>query len=202
MPTGYTAGVADGTIADFNAFVMGCARAFGALILMRDDPMDASIPERFEPSSFYANRLAEARGRLEMLEAMTPEQAQVARDKAHDEAVAGWKRREVNRVETRNRYQAMLAQVVQWEPPTLEHQELKTFMIDQLHQSIEFDCSSEYDTRPVTPPAEQWLSEQRQTARRDRERYLVEHAKEVERTEGRNRWIQALRDSLSQTTVA
>ena len=47
MPTGYTAPIKDGI--SFNDFMWGCARAFGALIMMRDDPPGTPIPERFEP---------------------------------------------------------------------------------------------------------------------------------------------------------
>jgi hypothetical protein len=50
MPTGYTAAVADGTITEFPDFAMQCARAFGTLVLMRDEPQDAAIPEKFEPA--------------------------------------------------------------------------------------------------------------------------------------------------------
>lgn len=57
MPTGYTAGVKDGTVTDFKAFVMQCARAFGALIDMRDDPSDVPIPKSFAPSSYGKNIL-------------------------------------------------------------------------------------------------------------------------------------------------
>lgn len=51
MPTGYTAAVEDGTITEFDDFAWQCARAFGALIMMRDDPMSAPIPQKFEPTA-------------------------------------------------------------------------------------------------------------------------------------------------------
>ena len=44
MPTGYTYDLYDGKDIEFPDFVMKCARAFGALIEIRDDPMDAAIP--------------------------------------------------------------------------------------------------------------------------------------------------------------
>jgi hypothetical protein len=49
MPTGYTAPIADGMT--FEQFALGCARAFGALVTMRDEPSDAPIPERLEPDT-------------------------------------------------------------------------------------------------------------------------------------------------------
>jgi hypothetical protein len=40
MPTGYTAGVADGTITEFREYALLCARAFGACIMLRDEPVE------------------------------------------------------------------------------------------------------------------------------------------------------------------
>jgi len=62
MPTGYTAGVQDGKITEFSDFALNCARAFGALITMRDDPQDTPIPEKFEArTSYYDERLENAK---------------------------------------------------------------------------------------------------------------------------------------------
>jgi hypothetical protein len=197
MPTGYTAGVADGTISDFQTFALRCARAFGATILMRDDPMDAPIPDEFQPSSFYADALSAAKEKLANLKSLTSAEAEASRDAAHRESLASWERRVAERTETRNRYQEMLAQVVQWEPPTAEHLELKTFMVKQLRESIDFDCSDSYDERPNVTPVTEWLVQQTDRAARDVERYAAEHAKELERTASRNAWVKALRESLS-----
>jgi len=62
MPTGYTYPVVEGKITEFSDFALSCARAFGALITMRDDPHDTPIPETFEPSDYNAKKLAEAPG--------------------------------------------------------------------------------------------------------------------------------------------
>lgn len=61
MPTGYTAAVCDGKITEFPAFALQCARAFGALITMRDDAMNAPIPEEIKPdTSYYDKNISEA----------------------------------------------------------------------------------------------------------------------------------------------
>ena len=59
MPTGYTAGVATGEIKDFKTYALQCARAFGACIMLRDEPMSDEIPE-FKPSDHYEKSLAKA----------------------------------------------------------------------------------------------------------------------------------------------
>ena len=45
MPTGYTSGVATGEIKDFKTYALQCARAFGACIMLRDEPMSDEIPK-------------------------------------------------------------------------------------------------------------------------------------------------------------
>jgi len=50
MPTGYTLDLYDGKNITFKEFVMKCAGAFGALISMKDESLDAPIPEHLEPS--------------------------------------------------------------------------------------------------------------------------------------------------------
>ena len=45
MPTGYTADIQDGKITTLREYALSCARAFGALIMMRDDPHDAPIAD-------------------------------------------------------------------------------------------------------------------------------------------------------------
>ena len=59
MPTGYTDLINNGCT--FNEFVMGCARAFGATIDMRDEPLGAEIPEKFELSDYHSAKIDEAK---------------------------------------------------------------------------------------------------------------------------------------------
>ena len=70
MPTGYTAKLMDGG-QTFQDFIMRCARAFGALVEMRDSPNDTPVPEKFEPSDYHANCLRESHEKLARLKDMT-----------------------------------------------------------------------------------------------------------------------------------
>lgn len=193
MPTGYTASVHDGEVA-FPDFVMGCARAFGALVMMRDDPADAEIPDEFEPSTHYSEALATAKARLDELVHLTPDDAERAARTAYDEAHARWLDSQRAALAVRLRYEAMLDQVRAWVPPSNEHQGLKDFMVSQLEDSIVFDCS------PTDPPTVRagvaWLADELDRARRDVTYYEGEARKEIERAEGRTRWVRQLRESL------
>jgi len=200
MPTGYTADVGDGKVTDFATFAMQCARAFGALITMRDESSSAQIPDEFVPSGYNAKRLAEAKAELARLQALTVDQQTAEADAAHQSAVASWDRYEDDKVAKRARYEAMLAYVKAWEPPTADHAEMKKFMRDQLTESIRFDCGPSYGARPVPQTRSKWYDDAMSKARRDIEYHETEHAKEVERAKSRTTWVKALRASLVSTS--
>ena len=193
MPTGYTAQIADGIT--FKQYALSCARAFGALILMRDDPSDAPIPERFEPSNWNAQRLQEASDRLAQLRLMSPADADAAARAEHAKAVEDYDKRAEERSQLRKKYEAMLEQVVAWKAPTADHVEYKSFMEKQIRESIDWDCR-EYSDRPSLQAGTEWIATAMAKAERDIAYHTKEDAAERTRTEGRNSWIKALRDSL------
>lgn len=63
MPTGYTAAITDKDIS-FEQFVWDCARAFGALVLQRDDAIGSPI-KLPEPSPYNRDRLVEIKSEIE-----------------------------------------------------------------------------------------------------------------------------------------
>lgn len=206
MPTGYTAEIHDGKPITFPEFVMNCARAFGALALMRDDPADAVIPDEFKPrTDYHDEQLVKHRAELARLEVMTPEQIV----NAHADVRAGELRERtkdaVKNRDMRARYRAMLAEVEAWEPPTPDHVGLKEFMVKQITESIDFDCreGTEFlwprlsDDDPAV-----WYEAQIAEAKRGITYATEERAKEIERAEQRTSWVRALRDSLPVEAVA
>lgn len=198
MPTGYTADVKDGTLTDFATFAMRCARAFGALIDMRDDAMDAPIPTEFKSSSYHQEELAEARAELARLKRMTTLRADIEASKAHTAAMADWNRMGTARKKTRERYESMLARVRAWQPPSAEHAELKRFMESQLTESIQFDCGDTVDWKPKPMNGAAWLAQRIERAEKDVAYHEKALAEETKRAADRSRWVQQLRDSLSE----
>jgi len=195
MPSGYTSEIANGIT--FERFALGCARAFGALIIMRDDPKDAPIPEAFEPSPHYAQWLRAAEAERDRLREMTNDQIRDAAAQAHKTAHAKWKKRKAEREDLRQKYETMLAQARAYVPPSPEHVEFKNFMVSQIEQSIAFDCDKRWDNEPQPVDHMEWHRKQTEEAVRKVAQYAEEHAKEIERTNQRNTWIRLLRESLS-----
>lgn len=193
MPTGYTSVIAEG--ATFEQFAWTCARAFGALIEMRDDPMDKPIPDRFEPSPYYAEKIAKAEEELFDAERLTVADATRLARQEYDEALAGNERRRVESAQLETQYRDMIAKVRAWSPPSPDHVQLKEFMIEQLQQSIEHDCFV-YETPAPPLDGGVYIARKVERLRADLARYREHHAEEVERTNTRNEWIRLLRGSI------
>ena len=194
MPTGYTLDLYDGKDITFEEFVLKCARAFGALIDMRDEPMDAPIPERFEPSDYHLKELEKAKRRLKEIRKWNEEKAEQEAERTYREAL---KEREEfikkNKL-IRKRYEDMLSKVQKWKPPTIEHASLKQFMIQQLLESIEFDCF--VPEMPQRLSGEEYREQQIKKALSDIEYHEKEYTEEVNRVYERNKWLLSLRESL------
>ena len=201
MPTGYTSGVAEGKVTTFEEFALLCARGMGALIMMRDDPLGAEIPE-FQPSPFYAEAAAEQRERLAKLEAASDDDIRAAIAEETTKVLQHRTETKQRSDETRKRYENMLGKVFLWNPPTPDHEGLRNFMEQQLRDSIKWDCHEGADIERWHALPTQDVAEYRERkVARCREliaNYDKEYAEEVERTNQRNAWVRQLRESLAQ----
>jgi hypothetical protein len=196
MPTGYTADVQSGKITTLAEYAMICARAFSACVMMRDDPLGPEIPE-FEPSTHCRDEMEKAKADLAAWQGMTETQRieMQAREYAETVKYAEEQIAEIN--EQRRRYESMLAKAMAFVPPTSEHEGLARFMVDQLEDSIRFDCDTKYwDEMKRTIPFDEW--QQRTTGRllRDVEFYADEWQKEQQRTRSRNKLVRALKQAV------
>lgn len=193
MPSGYTSTLHDGE-QSFPDFALTCARAFGALITLRDESIDAPIPDTIEPSTWAAEQAEKDRARIAEIEAWTEVEADDAAHRAWHSAWTRWNEQRIKTEARRARYQAMLTQVRAWQPPTAEHVEMKRFMVDQLTESLRWDC---YETaEPTEMTGTEYALAEVDRARRDLARHLDDQEQENERAAGRTAWIQALRQSL------
>lgn len=142
MPTGYTAGILDGTIKDFNGFAKLCIRAFGATMHMRDDSFDVEY-KKAEPGDYYSTQLEKAKQDLIDIEKLTDSEII---DKQKSDLLKS-KNRHIKYIEDAKLNEAKLNSILKdvstWIPPTDNHKEIKNFMINQINETIKFDCSHE-----------------------------------------------------------
>jgi hypothetical protein len=200
MPTGYTAAIKDGIT--FEEYALGCARAFGALVLMRDEPSDAPIPEKFEESDYHTLKLVELAAREQEILNMTAEQIESA-------ALESWNKAEAHRTSRleesralRSKYEAMLESVDAWASPSPDHDKYKAFMRSQIEESIQWDCDEGCYANPAAKQSgADWAIDQLTEIARQTVCHTKEHAAEVERTNKRNEWIRLVRESFRQPTM-
>jgi hypothetical protein len=182
MPTSYTAAIADDI--SFNDFVMGCARAMGALISMRDSPSDAVIPEWFVPSAYHKVEASNCFEQINVLCKMPIDELEKTAFESYSAELAARADAIRGKDLLRHKYSAMLEQVNAWETPTPDHLEFKSFMVDQINTSLIFDCDDSYYKEQVP-------------LQKSHKYHLEEQSKEVDRTERRNLWLRQLRESLA-----
>jgi len=196
MPTGYTAKLMEEG-QTFQEFTLGCARAFGALISMRDDPSDAQIPDEFAPSGYHEERLAEVQEELAGLRAMSLEEKIAFGHTEKDNDLASTKNSLERELEQNGRIDEMAEQVKAWCPPTSEHQRLKIFMLQQLeisYNSMKY-LRDRLGAIADKLPIDYYVSAVAQ-AERDITYHAEEHAKEVQRANERTAWVRQLKESL------
>ena len=194
MPTGYTDNIYSGKPVSFRQFALGCARAFGALIEMRDAPQDAPIKLN-EVSDYSLKTVEKAKLKLAGLAAITSETAEKNAEAEYKVKLQTYQKQQIEQANLKARYEAMLKEVEQWNPPTPEHKGLHQLMSEQLISSISYDaCFTQ--TPPVRDTGKQWLTAQIASSKQVVDIYTKAYAEEVELTENRNRWITDLLDSL------
>ena len=195
MLTGYTAKIKDGI--GFEKFVLQCARAFGTLVTMREDSVDAEIPDEFQPSDYYQKALIKAQAGLMKAKKLTLKDAARRAEEDYQNNLEKYEKRSAEKRDLKNKYTIMLGKVKSWQPPTPDHFGLKSFMIKQIEKSIDFDCGGNYDKPPRLKMVHEWLQEQIDNLLWDVQYYSEELRKEIERCNERTSWVKALKNSLS-----
>lgn len=199
MPTGYTAAVQDGSILKFSDFAMICAKAMGACVTLRDESIDAPLPAKFEPQTEHHQKSgAKSQKKLLALENLSTEDIVIQASLHYKNGIKEYAKSNDKAELHRLRYKKMLEEVQAWDPPTDDHWGLREFMIEQLEESIKFDCDSALQYPERLTPTE-WHNKELEAAASDVEYHNRAIAEEISRVNTRNAWIGALRTSLKDT---
>lgn len=203
MPTGYTAGIIDGTIKDFKQYAIQCIRAFGAAIHMRDD--DIEIP--YEPrkvNTYHQERALEAITNKGKLENTSNEQLIEQKKKELEESLQYHETELIKTREIRDKLQKMLDTALIWVSPTEEHDEYKKFMIQQLESTIKHDGDDSYHVKGIADTyialknltADKIRSEKLEMLEYNIEYHTKEWEKEQNRVSDANKWVEDVLNSL------
>lgn len=194
MPTAYTADVVNGTMTDFRAFALRCAREFGACIMQRESPMDEP-PALRQVDPYYRTAIDTARAEMAAFVALSADEHRQRCANENARARAAWEARNDDKRRVRERIDNMLDRVARWAPPTSEHEGLKSFMVQQLTETRRWD-GEVWGVPPVDRTTVDYISETLDMLRRSVDRAEKALAEEEARCARQNAWIQALYASL------
>lgn len=148
MATGYTEGILNGKINTFKDFALKCVLAFGASIHLRDETGDVKYRSA-EPTDYHKKAIQDAKKELNRIENLTDDEiinSHIKTLKADKERCL----REIEKIKKdREKLEDILAKAENFVPPTQEHEEFRQFMINQLKQTIEFDCNTDFYDREI-----------------------------------------------------
>ena len=198
MPTAYTAPIADGI--SFKEYAMGCARAFGALIDMRDEPQNAEIPEAFEASTYHKDAIEKESMELKELLAMDHATAAAKARESHQKHIDHHTESVAKGEALDAKYNAMMAKVEAYKSPSSDHDNFKKFMADQIKESIRFDCRWNYHRELIESAklmsGAEWILSEKKRLEESIEYHRKNQAYDNERNRQRNEWVRLLRESL------
>lgn len=199
MPSGYTEGVASGKITEFKEYALLCARAFGACISLRDEPLSSEIPE-FKVDDYYLNQAKETEEKIASLLSMTQQDKEENFNKYVSDIVKSAEENLSEKKIIKQRYEKMLEQARNFDPPSSNHYNYKSFMIEQLQNSIQWDCSDDYYldqiNRVKSLSLEEWFKSQLIIAQSDLDYYKEQLEEEQDRVNKNNLWVKQLKESL------
>jgi hypothetical protein len=201
MVTAYTADLYEGDVS-FQDFVVRCARAFGPLWAMQDQPLTAPIPEKFEPSGYHFRELAFAQAELAQIEGWDDAEADRRAQLAYDRKLRLDEEYLVNIATRQQRYVDMLDRVKDWTPPTADHAELKRFMVKQLEGSIDSDYGQDYPSPPQRQTGVEYKKQQLDSALRNISYHTEGDQRERQSAEDRTKWVGALLQNLAEYSGA
>jgi hypothetical protein len=199
MPTGYTSEIGTKDNLTFKEFTLKCARAFGACIHQRDDSSN-TLPKKQEVDKYHLDELNSA---IKKLKNFKKTSKKVLRQKMERDFLKRNKELLISIEKThalQNKYKLMLKKVNNWIPPSTEHDGLKKFMIEQIAESIKWDCSTSYQEEGLSREKESFEEHyvaELKSLEDDIKYHEKKYNEDVERTNKANRWIEELYNSLN-----
>ena len=202
MPTGYTAGIIDGTTKDFKEYAKHCERAF--TIHLRDEPFHSEYKPR-TPSDHHTKAITKAKETLkeiEVLEYTTIVERERLRLldslKYHKEGI------EKNK-QTKAKLDKFLLEAKAFKAPTEKHKGIAEFMVTQIEETIKFDCNNTYHKDELERVEKQLLNidadnvrgDLKTQATKDLAYHTKEHEAELKRCRESNKWHEDFINALT-----
>ena len=203
MPTGLTAEIYEGKNTSFRRFALRCVTQFGGGYQASnygesDLPLDKAPV--MDASNYHLKQLAAATKELEKWKRLkeNPEEAEAAHNEVLEKRRQEAKTCNEHRADHLRNYEDMLTRVKCWHPDE-RYANIKEFMIKQLEDSIEHDCSYYGPSQEsLEETTEQWLKVNIDCCEWDINYHEKAFADEVKRIEETNKFLQGFYESLDE----
>lgn len=199
MPSGYTEGILSGTINDLNDFIWMCARGFGAFITQKDNIDEPPILKE-KPNPYYKNKIKQLLNEQQKYNEYTDNDWQKEYFKYIEDQLKDIDNNIKEKIESKEKYENILNQVKEWIPPNENFHKLKSFMINQIEESIDFDCNTSFWQERKNKISNLKLEQYKRNVLNDINESLISNKEyydeEVQRVKERNQWKQQLIESI------
>ena len=200
MPTGLTYKIQDGSNMSIRSFVLDCVKQFGAGYFAseqgtKDLPLDKAPV--LQPSNYYTESLADAEFEYNnwLEEKKDPEKLKsmyLDEMKYHEKNNIEYRKKSA---EVKINYLKMLEKVNSLELYDEDYKPLKDFMVKQLNDSIDYDCS-DYVPSENYPNFEEWIKAKEESLKSTINYYKENLEKEEKRIEDYNKYFRKLYEIL------
>jgi hypothetical protein len=199
MPSRCTAIIQEG--GTFKEFALKCARSFGPLYTLRDEPSNIPIPDVIKPNTYHLKQIEEYKKELDFFSNTTDSELEILLDSEFEESYKSHTNALKENRELRSRYEDALRKANDYIAPTDNHIEYKKFMIELLEESIHFDCDESYylEHVPIKKSLEDFKKERIESIKDSIKYHTKNWEDELERSHKNTEWAQALKKSLEVT---
>lgn len=195
MPSGYTHDIYDGKEVTGVEFILKCSRAFGAAVMMREEPLSNPIRE-IEVSDYHIKSMERASRDLENILALSTDEIIATIEENYQQRLEDTQQALEAKNKLRAGYEKVLREVEAWVPPTDDHIRLKEYAIEQLESSINFDCDTSHLRPPTKELPDEWFTECIKYYKHQISYHTEQYEEEVQRVAKQNKWVRDLYDSL------
>lgn len=197
MPTWYTEPVMDGKMTSAKDYILRCAREIDYLAFMRDEPMDAPIPETRPNDSYYQEVYDKAKKELSELLAMDENDIHREAEKWRQDKIKLKREFYEKLIQENLRLKEMTKKLEEWRPKHESIDNLRYFAIEQLAISRESTGDIEKEIQMIQNITDnEWYENQLSRLNRDIPYWRNEIARKNMNVSATNQWLKELRESL------
>ena len=206
MSTAYTAFIENGEITNGTDFLKLCIRNFGIASNLRDEPLSTPVPTNFKPDPHYKQEYRKAVEENNKVNQMTFEEMKKELIESRRRELEFTKRYYRRCVENNQKYLKIKEEILNWIPPTKDHENLKKFALEQLDGCIKSgrDLQRYENNATINISKLNWTDEEIQEKLEDKKDFCKENVKvayqrwqeAIKDTEMKNLWMKQFLDSL------